>query len=331
MQPPLSLSGFLQDTSQDALEHILQSRLVETFLTLRAVPSEASSPQVTPQSSGHRNSAVNGHEDIKTRRRSTTTSFGSGSMSRAFTKTITSPHSTGPRAGPSGHSKSTSLSASLNGKNHSPPSATKPLSQRAPIPKALTTPKTPSTPFSAPSNSDRLIERPIPDYISPIWRPSTNPRFEIDPQGGFEFGPDANLGATKVEVEIWGRLSHDIYGKGKGKERAHSLPIPGTEEWQILKHWEVNLNKLSPLTDDVRLFASISRNMLNFTSSSLSAPLTCLRTHYASPWNHSGGLTTCRHPSQLPHSFVVLVHYRLRRAIVQSRSWTLLISTHDHL
>lgn len=110
-------------------------------------------------------------------------------------------------------------------------------------------------------------ERPIPDYISPILKPSTNPRFEIDTQGGFEFSPIADLGASTVVVEIWGRLSNDGKDKGKGKEKAHPLPSAGDKdgkhEWQILKTWDVDLNKLVPLTDEVRSIALYFVLMLN--------------------------------------------------------------------
>ncbi|KAI0809280.1 UV radiation resistance protein and autophagy-related subunit 14-domain-containing protein [Irpex lacteus] len=52
-------------------------------------------------------------------------------------------------------------------------------------------------------------------------------------------------------VELWGRLSHDVRDKGKGKERAHPSPVHSHEEdWQILKTWEVDLNKLVPFDDD---------------------------------------------------------------------------------
>ncbi|KAI0809281.1 hypothetical protein BC629DRAFT_1590342 [Irpex lacteus] len=162
-QPTISLSRFLQDTSQETLEHILQSRLVETFLTLRAVQTESRSPEVIlqPPPPGHRAGAVNGHEEPKTHRRSSTS--GSGSLPRSsLSGRNTASHSLGPKAGSSGHSKSLSLSAS---KTSLTPSATKPLSQRS-VPRGSTTPKAPSTPFSAPSSSKSHIQRPIPDYIS---------------------------------------------------------------------------------------------------------------------------------------------------------------------
>ncbi|KAI0090044.1 UV radiation resistance protein and autophagy-related subunit 14-domain-containing protein [Irpex rosettiformis] len=273
VHPTLSLSGFLQDTSQEALEHILQSRLAETFLTLRAVSPETYPSEFILQQppSGNRPPAVNGHEGIKTHRRSSTASLGSSSLSRGSTvaKTTTSLHTTSPRAGPSGHSKSISLSASPNDKGRSAPSATKPLSQYPAIPRGAASPKIPSSPFSAPSNSDSLLGRPIPDYISPISKSSTNPRFEIDPLGGFEFAPSADLGATKVVVELWGRLSHDVHDKGKGKERAHPLPGLGREDegdWQTLKTWEVDLNKLVLLTDDLtQHFSQLPSNTLCVT------------------------------------------------------------------
>ena len=67
-----------------------------------------------------------------------------------------------------------------------------------------------------------------------------------------------------MTIEIWGKVvDSTIPGyKGKGKERAHDAEDTGMgrqgDEWKVLEHWDVNLNDLIPLPDDVRIFNGIS-------------------------------------------------------------------------
>ncbi|KAI0700404.1 UV radiation resistance protein and autophagy-related subunit 14-domain-containing protein [Cytidiella melzeri] len=268
MPPTLSLSGFLHDTSQDTLEDIVQSRLVETFLTLTAISAGKNAHEIALQTSPPGNppaAVVNGHDDLNLNRRNTIASSSRGSSSRSSTlaRGRSPPSASGPsnlKAGPSGHSKSMSVSALPSSKVSLKPSPSKPLSQRPPIPRALAAPKAPVSPFAASAPSDPPPERPIPDYISPILKASTNPRFEIDPRGGFEFAPDTDLGASKMTVEICGRLSSNLKGKGKGKQKAQISTSAGMQigdqDWQVLKTWEVDLNRLVPLTDDLAQHSS---------------------------------------------------------------------------
>lgn len=69
---------------------------------------------------------------------------------------------------------------------------------------------------------------------------------------------DADLAASCISVEIWGKVvdSHTAdTSKGKGKERlryADDTEInPLSRDWKVLEHWEVDLNDLIPLPDDV--------------------------------------------------------------------------------
>ncbi|KAI0344056.1 hypothetical protein BDW22DRAFT_1483181 [Trametopsis cervina] len=257
-----SLSRFLPDTSQDTLEHIIQSRLVETFMTITIVPTEgrATEPVLQPPPSGNRSAApVTNHDELKTGRRSTITSTVNGSPSRSspFSKNSTFGGAAGSsivKPGPSGHSKAASISSLPNGKTPIKPSASKPLSQRTPIPRSLVSQKTSLSHFPS-SASEQHCEAPVPDYISPILRSSTNPCYEIDPQGGFEFSPEADLGSSRMEVEIWGRLSRDVKGIGKGKQREQPFSsggrADGAQDWQVLKTWDVDLNQLVALNDDL--------------------------------------------------------------------------------
>ena len=62
-----------------------------------------------------------------------------------------------------------------------------------------------------------------------------------------------------MTVEIWGKVVDSISPqvKGKGKQRADyaddmEITQQG-QEWKVLEHWEVDLNDLIPLSDDVRV------------------------------------------------------------------------------
>lgn len=114
---------------------------------------------------------------------------------------------------------------------HSPP----------PTPPPLQTPKGPSVPF----------------YISPFHRPSTNPRFTMSARDR-DFADWADLRGDRMTVKIWGRVpsksgwhppTSSTDTKGKGKEP--SGPPDDEPSWHILRTWDVNLNEMVPLPDDV--------------------------------------------------------------------------------
>ena len=86
-------------------------------------------------------------------------------------------------------------------------------------------------------------------YISPIHRPSTNPTFSFDANL-----LDANaltFVGHKLRLEVWGRpevrSNASLRDKGKDKERE---PPP---KWKVIDSWFIDLDKLIPLTGDVRV------------------------------------------------------------------------------
>lgn len=99
----------------------------------------------------------------------------------------------------------------------------------------------------------------VPDYLSSIHRPSTNPLFQLDTRPGVEFFQDADLNGSSLRVEIWGHVTDKILthssqndkNKGKGKEKAHSNADGDLAEWKILESWDFDLADLIPLPDDV--------------------------------------------------------------------------------
>jgi hypothetical protein len=98
----------------------------------------------------------------------------------------------------------------------------------------------------------------LPDYISPIHRPSTNPLFPIDARAGYEYGPWIDPSGQKLKVELWGKVREDwrnpepVPGKGKEKEKACEPGEDAENEWRVLEEWNLDLGQLLPLSDDVR-------------------------------------------------------------------------------
>jgi UV radiation resistance-associated gene protein len=256
----LSPSGLLRDTSQSGLEKILQSRLVETFITISIPPLEHASDENNSGSLQARTDAKSPELPMpsSTRRGTVGTSEGNSVPSL----------SAAPKRGPLSrmtsvtHTRALSSSAIPNGKPAVKPSAPQTLprsgmSQHPRTPSAMSNGSSsrPTTPDSSAAHDDSPV---VPDYLSPIHRPSTNPLFQLDAKRELDFAKQSDLSGCRITVEIWGKVidPSSLSGhKSKGKERARyadgkDSADPGGE-WKVLEHWEVNLNDLIPIPDDV--------------------------------------------------------------------------------
>lgn len=89
-----------------------------------------------------------------------------------------------------------------------------------------------------------------PDFVSRIHRPSTNPKFEVEPIADFS-NPNA-LSEQSVYVELWAKQPESQIGDlptRKGKERQ----ISSTEgDWKVLETWNVHLSQLIAIPEEVR-------------------------------------------------------------------------------
>lgn len=157
------------------------------------------------------------------------------------------------------HTKAMSVSSPLNGQHPSKPTTPRTLA-RKPSPRPQMSPRPPMASGSRPSTPERAVhipERPIPDYLSPIHRPSVNPSFNVDARTGSDFAPGTNLSGCKMVVEIWAHQSSSPHtphsAKGKGKERADWHDGSLELEWKVLETWNVNLNELQAFPDNVRI------------------------------------------------------------------------------
>ena len=246
-----SVSRVFSDLSQTGLETVVNSRLVETFITasvpevpiddLHSLPAKRSfhlppaspikhSSSIPPQSSHRKGPSVNG----------------SGSTSRTSTvsngATPTKRQPTGRHAAPKLSSPKTSHRSTMS-LSYSFPSAS-----------------TSEGPFQYPL---------VPNFISPIHRPSINPAFALDDLSTPGTVGWTDLSTQKMKVELWGRVGTgwgvSATVKGKGKERE---PTPTTDEWKPLETWEIDLTGLVPLSERVSLpfFPSPSQSDSKFFS-----------------------------------------------------------------
>ncbi|KAF7306451.1 hypothetical protein MIND_00436300 [Mycena indigotica] len=216
----------LPDHSQTGLEKIIKSRLFETFLTVSVESSEppplSTSPTVTSLSP--RSPKPNG----TLTRKGTKPSPLSPAEKTARRDTIPSPSKHAP--------KSPSISSLLPNGKQTPQSPRKPAR--------------PSSPVLASSQArpDSPSFQSVPDYFSPIHRPSTNPSFPVDTRSWGREGHTTNPGGRKFKVELWGEVGQDVLpvlGKGKEKETQES-----DTDWRLIEEWTVDLGQLLLLSDE---------------------------------------------------------------------------------
>jgi len=233
-----------QSHTQRTLEKVLQSRLVETFITID-VPSSPKQPAPSAKSSRQAS-----HPSPRDRRPS-------------------------PRASPSPKSK-------LHSPQHSPSRSTLSLREEqltkrhsrsgtATSTDSLTpTPTSPNrrgvtTPTQSNGNASKSAPhapqvkanpetRPVPNFISAIHKPSTNPCFALDID---DFSKWTDPSATNVTVQLWAKLRPDspnVLAHDKGKERMTDDVDTCETQWRMAGKWDICLDNLVP--DEVSFFQS---------------------------------------------------------------------------
>ena len=295
----------LRNTSQKGLEKVLNSRLVETFITITLPTSDVvlasehadHPPLSSPATSRHASPSRPTKEGPPSKNGNTPTSKGMsrrgtvGATARSHSPVKQSRHAPSPsvpsaKSPLTGHGKSASVSL-VNGKVLSSPAVPSSPKTRFPTPSALTSLATPQHTRSPPATSD--LSPLVPDYISSIHWPSTNPVFQLS---RYEFAPGTDLSGTRLRVDVWGRTGQEglsgfrragslhrpmIDSKGKGKAKQLEEPTDGTE-WKVLESWDVALSDMKLLPDDVSLPCSVGFSctyLLHYQCSLFPAPLTC--------------------------------------------------------
>ncbi|KAG6331602.1 hypothetical protein ID866_7484, partial [Astraeus odoratus] len=232
------------DHSQRTLEKVVQSRLVETFITF-TVPDESLLPLPEPSNTSvpTRSRSESGPPPTnsipasplsRTSRTSRSTNIGAlKALSGRVGATSTTPSpSSARRVHPM--SKPTTASPRQATKTHK-------LSSSAPLQK--------SNSQQSPARSPEVRPRSTPNYISAVHRPSTNPIFAIDPSSD-EYARHTDLGAESLKIELWAKTeigSLVANSKGKQKEVTEASNSPPGSEWKLLDEWNVALSHLIPL------------------------------------------------------------------------------------
>ncbi|KAJ6569615.1 hypothetical protein B0H19DRAFT_700690 [Mycena capillaripes] len=246
-------SATLPDHSQTGLEKVIKARLFETFITVSVElslsnetsglssppPSSAAPTSPSPPTPPRSPKLPNGAAPRKGTKPSPLSSMEKTSVKRD-----------GP-VSPSSPSRHTPKSASMSVLRPNGKAVASPSSRKFPAPQ--TPSPAPSRPRSPSPSSPGL-----PDYISPIHRPSTNPLFPIDAHAGYESGPWIDPSGQKVKIELWGKIEdrrnpEPVPGKGKEKEKARDEGEDGKNEWSVLEEWTLDLGQLLPLSDDPEL------------------------------------------------------------------------------
>ncbi|KAG2160166.1 uncharacterized protein EDB93DRAFT_1113719 [Suillus bovinus] len=295
LSPPSTLSTGLSsslffDYSQRTLEKVVQSRLVETFITITVpdtpdvfpFPSSSSTMQRTRAESAPRarsstcnelilpNSVTSARKVSKLSRPNSVETSKAIPLSRPEpSSSIRSPTSL-IKGTPPVRTAGASLAPRMVPKTHK---------SSASVPRSFTANQLPSPPASPPSPEPPLL-RTVPNYISPIHRPSTNPSFVIEAQSEFDFAPWTDLCADTVKIELWAKTCRHptggapLEGKGKQKEMVTD-PTREGPKWTVLEQWNVNLADLVPLKPELEAHPPrLPSNTLFITFS------TCTETFY---------------------------------------------------
>ncbi|KAF8525195.1 hypothetical protein BU17DRAFT_84116 [Hysterangium stoloniferum] len=295
-QDSIPYSGLFVTHSQMALEKIVTSRLVETFVTLTLLRSSAAPdpplpahPFSPPSSPPPSSPALRKTKDTPIKRaisastinhrRGTSTSSSSSSNSLPHvtrSQLVARPASPAtPRHRAAGNIRATG-STSRAANFPSPPPTPPPGSPR------LKPPPSPNIPQDfRPSDVDLLSNIPpleTPFYISSIHLPSTNPKFfQIDAET--EFAPWADTSGSRLKASVWGRKSEEptqtmsSFGKDmKGKGKASTAQIitsstDGDSTWRIIDDWCIDLEDMELFSPE-KTTSHLASNTLLLTLSS---------------------------------------------------------------
>ncbi|KAH7916489.1 hypothetical protein BJ138DRAFT_1075462 [Hygrophoropsis aurantiaca] len=266
-------SSLLLDHTQKNLETVISSRLVPTFITITVPESPvqqrtSQSPSVTrgvraegivrarsataAETGSLRDKSVksSSSQQASRGRPSSTTSYGN----HIRKESPASDRATAPLKRATTHIKAASVSLS-----HSPAKSHNLSSSPSSNPGADRSSLLPSA--SSPPNTSHSRTISVPNYLSPIHRPSTNPSFVIDARSKFEFSEWTDLSSDRIKIELWAKLGRNVgtnanpISNGKGKEKAQpndpNSQTTADDSWKVLKEWDVRLSELISVTDEL--------------------------------------------------------------------------------
>ncbi|KAG5654280.1 hypothetical protein H0H81_005129 [Sphagnurus paluster] len=230
-----SFSAMLPDNSQTGLEKVINSRLVETFLTI-TIP-EPPAPTETSNAPPHPLKSPPFREKL--------------SASKSVEGTL--PHNAiklHPPADKFGYMRRDSSTSPLITpkpfSSHTKSASTSVIRTNGEAKRV--TPHPP--PLNLAKKASPKLEASIPNYFSPIHRPSTNPYFVIDAHSNRDFTEGTDCSGHKMKIEVWGRVGCGWRGNvtGKGKEKEVDS-LEADMDWKILEERDVDLRDLIPLSE----------------------------------------------------------------------------------
>ncbi|KAG7090723.1 hypothetical protein E1B28_009815 [Marasmius oreades] len=242
-EPSKALPSTSSDNSQLGLERVLRDRLVETFLAIY-VPLGLENAEAEPPEWTNTHTPSTSQQSFPSphmpSHKAPVRRLETNSKESQFPSTPDRSPSISRRESLSGTLKSRTLSNTRSGNAQHKRAS----SIHSPIPPSRR---------QGPSTSRVTDSSTIPDYMSSIHRPSTNPSFCVDPRS--EFAPGTDLSQHVFKVELWAKTGTGVDDRdnlcivnGKGKEKEISRTVDN--EWQILEHWTVDLSDLHPLSED---------------------------------------------------------------------------------
>ncbi|TFK40915.1 hypothetical protein BDQ12DRAFT_720651 [Crucibulum laeve] len=230
------------DSSQRGLEKVISSRLVETFITIMVNPPREGSEKQHPwaEPSAHLDSV-----------HSTVVISAKPSLPSATAKSPTPKRNKGgpiPPKRPLPQSKPDSIKARNTSMPLSPSTSTRLSSSQNKLSGGI------SPRYH--TRSANVEQSSVPDYISIIHRPSTNPSFIIDKQPNHEYADWTDTRGHDLRIEVWGRMPKIWYEgrtseekSAKGKEKGYKYADEDFE-WRVLDQWNLNLDDLILLPDE---------------------------------------------------------------------------------
>jgi hypothetical protein len=253
----IPVSTLYFDHSQRTLERVVRSRLVETFITIvvpEPPPLSPSPPSVNGKSRSRADSgpspfpttsATPSNVSAQATRKGARTSK---SASIGVVKTLSTPttsHATSRLSTSKGKSQPIARQVSLS------PSGVKThrTSSSAPLQKSS------SHQSPLPSSAEASVFPKVPNYISPIHRPSTNPLYSLDASSQSDFSEHTNLSADRLRIQLWAKVDpntmHLGNAKGKQKDSDDTRNASGSPRWKVLEEWDFSLSDLIPLSPEV--------------------------------------------------------------------------------
>lgn len=226
-----------QSHTQKTLEKVLRSRLVETFVTV-TVPNtlrEHGSPAKPSTSFSASHAHRPGSREKLASNRNLHLPQGSPQKSTSS-----------PREEHHTRRISRTATAVSTDKTASPSSARKVAADPTKLDGNASKPKPVISGVRADNDT-----RTVPNFISKIHNPSTNPDFALDVH---DFSKQTDPSATHITVQLWAKLHQDptsVSNRDKGKEKMPDEVDISDSQWRAAACWDVCLADLVPLPDEV--------------------------------------------------------------------------------